>query len=367
MRSAAIGRTLAAIVVIALIWFPLVSGYAQSPSTAPATSAQTLSRLNITLPENVAAAPPVQPPLEILQREKCDQQAIIQLANALNQVSYRREAATALIQFSSQCGGFAPALRGAASILLKLSDYITAESVATGLIKLEPFNGNNYFLRALARDGNKSPKDAIDDYVTAIELVANKDHINGIVYYKEAADYANLGQFCDALLPLEQWIALDPSRHNTTQTQAMLSDYTAKGGCETATTGGAESFPAARLGTVIKVPVVANNISGIFILDTGASFVALKESFAERANIESYPGSAVRLHTANGIADGKRGRAETIQLRSLKAKSVPVVIESDSAAAFGDKVDGLLGLSFLSRFNVTIDGQTVRIATRTPQ
>jgi len=32
------------------------------------------------------------------------------------------------------------------------------------------------------------------------------------------------------------------------------------------------------------------------------------------------------------------GRADTIQLRSLKAKSVLVVVESDAAAAYGDLI-----------------------------
>jgi aspartyl protease family protein len=182
-----------------------------------------------------------------------------------------------------------------------------------------------------------------------------------------ARDYEKLGQFCDAMLPLERWVALDPSRHDSSQVQAILSDYAAKGGCAAATSGGEERFPAARPGGVVKVPVVVNNVPATFILDTGAAFVALKDSFAKKAKVEIEAGSSVHLHTANGIAEGQRGRADTIQLRSLKAKSVPVVVEADSAAAYGDGVDGLLGLSFLSRFNVTIDGRTVRIAPNKPR
>ena len=74
--------------------------------------------------------------------------------------------------------------------------------------------------------------------------------------------------------------------------------------------------------------------------------------------------SAVRLHTANGITDGKLGRAATVQLRSLHAKDVPIVVEDDAKATFGDGIDGLLGMSFLSRFKVTIDTQAVKISNR---
>jgi aspartyl protease family protein len=338
---------------------------AQSPAAGDVAGA--LARLGIELPKTVTPTASVRGPLEELTREKCDQDAILHLGDALDAAGYRRESAIAQVNFSSQCGGYAPALRGAVNTLLKLSDYATAETIASDLIRLEPYGDNGYFLRAVARDGNKSFKGAIDDYVTAIELFGNKDRISSVGYYRMARDYEKLGQFCDAMLPLERWVALDPSRHDSSQVQAILSDYAAKGGCAAATSGGEERFPAARPGGVVKVPVVVNNVPATFILDTGAAFVALKDSFAKKAKVEIEAGSSVHLHTANGIAEGQRGRADTIQLRSLKAKSVPVVVEADSAAAYGDGVDGLLGLSFLSRFNVTIDGRTVRIAPNKPR
>jgi hypothetical protein len=72
--------------------------------------------------------------------------------------------------------------------------------------------------------------------------------------------------------------------------------------------------------------------------------------------------STVHLRTANGIVQGKRGRAQTIQLRSLLAKDVPVVAQ---AGEYGAGIDELLGMSFLSRFNINIDAKTVRISPRT--
>ena len=223
-----------------------LSCYAQSPP--PSDASGTLARLAIDVPKNVTATATIRQPLEELARERCDKEAISHLAKALDQAGYRREAAVAQVNFSSQCGGYAPALRGAVNMLLKVSDYTTAEHIASDLIRLEPFSDNGYFLRALAHDGNKSFKSAIDDYVTAIELFGNKDRIASIGYYNLARDYERLGQFCDAMLPIERWVALDPSRHDTSQTRAMLSDYAAKGGCAAANSGGIETFPAAPSG-----------------------------------------------------------------------------------------------------------------------
>jgi clan AA aspartic protease (TIGR02281 family) len=136
-----------------------------------------------------------------------------------------------------------------------------------------------------------------------------------------------------------------------------------EGNCSLAT-GNEETFPVPGQQKRITLSLTINGTRGIFILDTGATLVALKKTFAQKASVEIDQASAVQLHTANGITTGKLGRAATIQLRSLQAKDVPIVVEDDAKATFGDGADGLLGMSFLSRFKVTIDSRAVKISSR---
>jgi aspartyl protease family protein len=325
----------------------------------------TLNRLSIELPVRLIANEPVKSPLEALSREPCDQQAIEDLGDALEKVGRRREVATAHISFSATCPGHhAQSLRIAVNILLKLSDYTGAASVASHLIELEPFNDNGYYLRALAEDRGGLLKQAIDDYVTAIELFGNKDQISSVAYLGMARDYEKLGRFCDAVLPIETWVAINPARNDTSQTRAIIADYTAKGRCQADAAGGEEVFKVARGNSVVKLPVSINGVPGNMILDTGATFVSLTASFAQKAKVQVDQTSSVRIHTANGITDAKQGRATTVQLRSLNAKDVPVVVQADAKAAYGDGIDGLLGMSFLSHFKVSIDTQAIRISSR---
>jgi clan AA aspartic protease (TIGR02281 family) len=179
-----------------------------------------------------------------------------------------------------------------------------------------------------------------------------------------ARSYEKLGQFCDAVLPIETWVALNPARNDNSQTRAIIAEYMAKGKCEAASTRGEEVFAISRQNSVFKLPVVVNGVRGNFLLDTGATFVSLKNAFAQKAKVQIDQDSTVRLHTANGIAEGKRGRAATIQLRSLQAKDIAVVVQNDGQATYGEDIDGLLGMSFLSRFKVTIDTQSARISNR---
>jgi clan AA aspartic protease (TIGR02281 family) len=325
-----------------------------------------LDRLQVGIPVAVAGSDPVRRHLTELSREPCDQQAIADLGKALDAAGYRREAAKAHIRFSETCGGHAPSLRTAANILLKLSDYAATVAVTTDLIKLEPYNDNGFYLRAVAHGQTGSFERAIDDYVTAIELFGNKDRISSVSYLGMARAYEKLGRYCDAAVPLQSWIALNPARNDTSQVQRIIDDDMKKGNC-TLATGNEETFPVPRQRGTVTLPVTINGVRGVMILDTGATFVSLKKTFAQKASVAVDQSSTVQLHTANGIADGKLGRAATIQLRSLQAKDVSVVVEDDAKAAFGNGVDGLLGMSFLSRFKVTIDPHVVRIANRQPK
>ena len=178
----------------------------QRPAVLPReTYTEVYSRLGISpLPEAVEANGSIRGPLEQLRRERCDQQAIFDLATALrNVVGYRREAAKVDMSFSGMCGGYAPSLRRGANVLLELSDYSGAVTVASELINLEPLYDNGYYLRALAHDGSGLAEKALDDYVTTLELVGDKTIIFSTSYFNMARLYEKLGRFCDAVLPIE--------------------------------------------------------------------------------------------------------------------------------------------------------------------
>jgi predicted aspartyl protease len=68
------------------------------------------------------------------------------------------------------------------------------------------------------------------------------------------------------------------------------------------------------------------------------------------------------MQTANGVVEARRARAKSIQLRSLRAADVVVAIQTGKQLAFGAGVDGLLGMSFLARFKLTIDSVNMTIA-----
>jgi aspartyl protease family protein len=86
-----------------------------------------------------------------------------------------------------------------------------------------------------------------------------------------------------------------------------------------------------------------------FVVDTGASHIALRESDAARLGIRPTPRDyTVRVQTANGM-----GRAAVVQLRSVEigdilVRDLPALVHPDEALGVN-----LLGMSFLSKVRWT--------------
>ena len=87
-----------------------------------------------------------------------------------------------------------------------------------------------------------------------------------------------------------------------------------------------------------------------FMVDTGATTIALGASDAKRMGIDYQKGQPVRMGTANGVAQGWLIKLNRVKIADVEVYEVDAVVGPDMPYA-------LLGNSFLSRFNMnkTID------------
>ncbi|WGR95013.1 TIGR02281 family clan AA aspartic protease [Bradyrhizobium sp. ISRA443] len=82
-----------------------------------------------------------------------------------------------------------------------------------------------------------------------------------------------------------------------------------------------------------------------FMVDTGASVVALNETSAARFGLRPVPGDYTsRVTTANGTIKAARARIAMIELGGLIVRDVDAMVLPDEALS-----ENLLGLSFLSK------------------
>jgi aspartyl protease family protein len=316
------------------------------------------------LPVQAARDPFVWLRLQELKREPCDQKSVQDLALALDKLGYRRQAADGLYKFVMNCGAPLTALNRSIDIYLKLTDYPKAVEVADEFMRRAPSDRNAHYLRAVALEGAGDYKRAIADYSDAIELFgADKKSISSRVFLRMAGAYAALKQFCEATAPINQWVALDPATRDTSQTQKIIADYERQGNCVSSAEPRKERIPLPAKKGIVTVKAEINGVRGLFILDTGASYVSVKSAFASRAKIPEAGTSEITLNTANGQVKAMLSRADKVALGKLEAANVPVAVQADDKV-YGPGIDGLLGMSFLSRFEVQMAGDVIEVRTR---
>jgi clan AA aspartic protease (TIGR02281 family) len=105
-------------------------------------------------------------------------------------------------------------------------------------------------------------------------------------------------------------------------------------------------------------------VTGTFVFDTGASLVSMKSSFAKKASIVVSSENEIVLQTANGIANGLLATAGSVKVGNAYTTAVPVVVLNDGQLGGSDNVVGLLGMSFLSRFDATWGEKTLELRAR---
>jgi aspartyl protease family protein len=321
------------------------------------------AKLGITLPPEALKDADVLTQLKDLQRRPCDRKIVLSLGEALEKTGYRREAAEGLFNFVKACGGPDEALRRSAEMFLKLPDNDKVLAVADEIVRRAPKNSYAVYLRGTVRDATGDNERALADFASAIELYGrNKKSIPAKLYQAMASSYAKLGRYCEAATPIRIWVSYDPINRDTFDTQKTIADYQESGKCVSAGEAHMERYPLR--GHVVAVQAEVNGIRGNFILDTGASYVSVRPGFANRARISQSALNQVMMNTANGQARAILSRADRITVGKLAAINVPVVVLAGGAPAFGPGVDGLLGMSFLSRFDVRMTGGFIEIATR---
>lgn len=104
----------------------------------------------------------------------------------------------------------------------------------------------------------------------------------------------------------------------------------------------------------ILVPNVRinNRYTTGFILDTGATFTSITTDMANKLGINKRNLPRVTVTTANGTVRVPKTVLHTITINGLTAKNVEVIIMNTGTPK---GITGLLGLSFLQQFKVTID------------
>ena len=95
-----------------------------------------------------------------------------------------------------------------------------------------------------------------------------------------------------------------------------------------------------------------------FIVDTGATMVALGVADAERLGLPYKQGQPVRMQTANGVSTGWRVKLDSVRIKGVQIHNVDATVAPTNMGV------ALLGNSFLNRFVMTRNGDQMILERR---
>jgi len=95
-----------------------------------------------------------------------------------------------------------------------------------------------------------------------------------------------------------------------------------------------------------------------FMVDTGASFVAMDTQTAERIGLDWRHGRALQMNTANGITLAYEVLLSSLRVGDVEVHDVKAVVHTAPLNVL------LLGNTFLSRFDMQRTGDTMRLTRR---
>jgi predicted aspartyl protease len=114
------------------------------------------------------------------------------------------------------------------------------------------------------------------------------------------------------------------------------------------------------LGVWIARVVVNDSRTGRFLVDTGSSVTVLSPTLAADVGIAGGAASTpVELQTLGGRTAGPPAIVGSLRVGSLELRDAPVVLHDP-----GPGLDGILGNTFLSRYQVTVDADRRQLHLR---
>lgn len=299
--------------------------------------------------------------LDQLRREPCDLEAIRPLAQQLVDAGYPREAAKAARRFGQRCGVDSTLFNTAYLAMTRIGDNLGALEIADSLVKEHPAIGRYRYLRGTAYENLKNYNAALSDYISTLQLFTDLSNVALSEFYRISKMYDATGRPCDAITPLEMFLSYNVAKRQTAQISRIISDYSAKGKCAANHASGADRII---VGSSNIADITINGAKGRVIVDTGASWVSITPAFAARARIIADDKNPITFQAVGGTNQSAPGNAQLITVGNANAANVPVAVSMGNDKAFGPGLDGLLGMTFLARFEVTISNGILDLKPR---
>jgi aspartyl protease family protein len=280
-----------------------------------------------------------------LEKEPCNRDKIVPFCDELIAEGEPRYCLKRADAFFKQCGEYLRLRWLTYESHKRLSEFDQAITEATMLVDAYPDDKDYRWWRGIAYEAKGDFAKAAEDYEQAVAI---EPRLTGIPFNLAMA-YQKLGRPCDGIFPLEQFTFHHPDVAQNARRR--LTELYDDPHCQERAGTGRATVHVGGGSRIVKSKVQVNGrASGEMLIDTGASTVVLSRAFADKLGLDYSRWPQQRAITAAGIGNVRSGHLDEVTLQGLTAHHVECAVSDGLTGA-----DGLLGLSFLSRFEMKMD------------
>jgi aspartyl protease family protein len=286
-----------------------------------------------------------------LKKEPCDRTKALELVQLMFNAQDWRGTIVTSDAFLARCGKYPPLRQLTYTAHTRLSEFELAARDATELLEGAPTNVGYWLWRGMALEADQKPAQALADFKQAFLLQPGQGHVANHL----ASAYERQHKPCEAMVTLLEHLQANPEGAGSRALLERIAMLEAVGSCDVG--GKGQAVVNATKGMMWVEPLFNGKHRGRFLVDTGASVVTISQEFAVKLGLDLTEAATARVLTANGPITTQVALAQSIELQGARARGVTVHVSSTLPA----HMDGLLGLSFLARFEVKLDAKAGRL------
>jgi clan AA aspartic protease (TIGR02281 family) len=293
-----------------------------------------------------------------LGNEPCDHPKQIALLEQMLAAGDNRGVLDRAAAFTEKCGE-EPKMCGSTYLAhRRLGETDQALADLERLIDASPRAPSPLVWRATLREERNELDRAVEDLQRAWLLYPAATDIPMSL----ARIYERQGKLCEASVPLQELVFRYPNERFAAGLRERLTALNEQGACRVAAgkEGERVTIRQARGGMFRTDVRIGDKANASVVIDTGASHVVLVRRLAERLGVDLGRAPKGKVATANGQREALFVFLSKVTLGGLSTEQVPAMVVDDLGAG----IDGLLGQTFLSRFELKQAGAVMEIAPR---
>ena len=280
--------------------------------------------------------------------EPCDGGRTLELVEHLVGNGENRNAIKTANRFLSECGD-APRLRWTThEAHRRLFEWDAAAKEATKLIATDRYDADYWWWRGMDNQNAGRLASAEADFRMATALCPGCQNAVGLADVLEKQ-----GRPCDAISPLETLNRTAFNEENDYLRKRIALLY-GDDRCKSYLSAGTTKVRLSKDGHARVSVRINDQDAGTFLVDTGATSVVVSKRLAEQLGL-SGPFTDIVAKTASGYVNAKLTVVDNLTVSPVSAMRVELAVID------GEDVEPLLGMSFLSRFDVSLDENELSI------